>query len=290
MSEKVVKYLMPAHTVDMGGFPVKQPLPTQQVAQVDSFLLLHHAKVKPLRDRPAKTQGVGPHPHRGFSPVTFVVQGAVHHRDSHYNNQVAEAGEVQWMHAGAGVVHSERPTEALVEAHSYQEIIQLWINTPAAKKMNPPQYLHIGQDRMVEFKSNDRSVLTRLVAGEYGEQTVNNEIVQSPLFILWMHGLQSGKEQVVIPKSYNGVIYVIKGQIRIEGYGIVDKEHLIVLEDEMTSVNVHFNPDAQCLVLSGAPLNEKVVQHGPFVMNSETEILEAMRDYQMGKMGVLIED
>ena len=123
MENRKVKHILPAEKIDMGGFPVKQALPTQQVQQVDPFLLLHHARVKPIYDRPAKTQGVGPHPHRGFSPVTFVIEGEVHHQDSRGNNQVAKAGEVQWIHTGAGIIHSERPTENLIENKGVQELI-----------------------------------------------------------------------------------------------------------------------------------------------------------------------
>ena len=104
-----VRFLIPAYDIDMGGIPLKQALPTNKVEQVDPFLLLHHAEYTYTSDAPALHQGIGPHPHRGFSPVTFVVEGEVHHRDSWSNNQVARKGEVQWMHAGAGIIHSERP-------------------------------------------------------------------------------------------------------------------------------------------------------------------------------------
>ena len=113
---KSVKAVLPATEIDMGGFPVKQALPKQQFAQLDPFLLVHHGHGKYSNRRPAKQQGIGPHPHRGFSPVTFVIEGAVHHRDSRGNSQVAKQGEVQWMNAGAGIIHSERPSEEIADA------------------------------------------------------------------------------------------------------------------------------------------------------------------------------
>ena len=131
---KKATYLLPADEVDMGGIPVKQPLPTNKVDQVDPFLLLDHLRIKYYNDRTAKIQGIGPHPHRGFFPVTFIIEGELHHRDSRGNNQIAKEGEVQWMHAGAGIIHSERPSEALAARNGTQEIIQLWINSPADKK------------------------------------------------------------------------------------------------------------------------------------------------------------
>jgi len=113
---KSVKYLLPASTINMGGIRVKQALPTQKVQQLDPCLLLHHAKAKYSSRSSAKQQGVGPHPHRGFAPVTFVIEGEVQHRDSWGNNQIAKKGEVQWMYSGAGIVHSERPTQALADS------------------------------------------------------------------------------------------------------------------------------------------------------------------------------
>jgi len=176
--------LLPAVDIDMGGLPVKQALPTQKVQQVDPYLLLHHAHVYPIKDAPAKHQGVGPHPHRGFSPVTFVVQGAVHHRDSFGHDQVAQKGEVQWMHAGAGIVHSERPTDEMIASGEPQEIIQLWINSPAAKKMTPPTYRHITEGEMTPWSPAD-GVDVKLVAGRY-EGRVSKTETQSPLLILWV--------------------------------------------------------------------------------------------------------
>ena len=152
---KSVKAILPATEIDMGGFPLKQALPKQQFDQIDPFLLVHHGRAKYSNRRPAKQQGIGPHPHRGFSPVTFVIEGAVHHRDSRGNSQVAKQGEVQWMNAGAGIVHSERPSEDVANSHGRQEIVQLWINTPASKKMQPPAYYHLSEELMSKMESED---------------------------------------------------------------------------------------------------------------------------------------
>ncbi len=273
----------------MDGFPVKQAIPTQKVDQVDPFLLIHHGRVKPLRGRPAKAQGVGPHPHRGFSPVTFVVEGEVHHRDSRGNNQIAKNGEVQWMHAGMGIMHSERPSAELVEKHGPQEIVQLWINSPAKNKMDQPSYSYLGTDSSVISRSQDGLIERNLISGEHEGKTGPIPGI-SPLLIIWAKARAEGKDEFQIPKGYNSSIYLIKGKIRIEGYGLVEKENYVVFEEEGDSVKLEVMEDSEFLLLSGEPLNEKVVKQGPFVMNSETEILEAMRDYQMGKMGILIED
>ena len=139
---------LPAYEVMMGDHPLKQPLPTQSVDQIDPFLLIHHH----ANHMPAGTDrwnaGVGPHPHRGFSPVTFMWSGGVHHRDSRGNNSVVDDGGVQWMDAGLGIIHSERPPAKLAEEGGMQEIIQIWINTPSARKMDEPNYIPLQKDEM----------------------------------------------------------------------------------------------------------------------------------------------
>ena len=181
---KKVTHLLPAIEIDMGGFPVKQPMPTQKVNRVDPFLLLHHARTKYYNDRPARIQGIGPHPHRGFSPVTFVIKGEIHHRDSRGNDQIAKEGEVQWMHAGMGIIHSERPSEELAERNGIQEIIQLWINSPADKKMKEPYYKYLSEDEIPIITSEDKKINNKLIAGEY-EGAKSTIPAESELLILW---------------------------------------------------------------------------------------------------------
>lgn len=284
-----VKYILPAEKIDMGGFPVKQALPTQRVDQVDPYLLLHHARVKYSSDRDPMHQGVGPHPHRGFSPVTFIVEGELHHRDSRGHSQVAKAGEVQWMHAGMGIVHSERPTLAMTQSDGWQEFIQLWINTPAKHKMKVPTYQHLSESSMPSIKSTDGSIATKVVAGKYESITGTAE-TQGELLILWSTAAANGNVQIDLPKGHNTMLYLIKGDVKIDGHGNVDTESLVILETDTSAISIVAQAGAQWLILSGVPLNEKVTQYGPYVMNTQTEILEAMRDYQMGKMGILIEE
>lgn len=289
MLMKKVKYVLPAERIDMDGFPVKQALPTQKVQQLDPFLLLHHATVKFNKNRPAKHQGVGPHPHRGFSPVTFIIEGEVRHRDSWGNNQVAKAGEVQWMHAGAGIVHSERPSEEMVQASGKQEIVQLWINSPSAVKMQPPEYTYLALDVMPVIISEDKKIETKIIAGIYQDKK-GKVIPKSDLLVLWGKGSEGGTENYSIPLDYNCMLYLIKGSLTLKGFGLIEAEQLIVFGISGSAIEVSLKQDSQYLILAGKPLDEKVTQHGPYVMNTQTEVLEAMRDYKMGKMGILIED
>ena len=286
---KQVKYLLPSIPIDMGGFPVKQALPTQKVQQWDPFLLLHHAKVKYSKNRLAKHQGIGPHPHRGFSPVTFIVEGEVHHRDSWGNNQIAKQGEVQWMHAGAGIVHSERPSEDLIAQKGSQEIIQLWINSPAHKKMQPPSYSYVSGEAMTRFSSTDQKITNKLIAGNYGERS-GKVVPQSELMVIWGEGKQSGTQKLTIPKGFSSMLYLIKGEMTLKGYGLIEGENLALFEHSGDSIEMTFKQDGQFILLCGKPIDEEVTQSGPYVMNTQTEILEAIRDYQMGKFGILIEE
>src|SRR4051812_16395727 len=140
MKHRTVRSVVYANTFDMGGMPVRQAFPSHKADQIDPFLLLHHADIKVPKHVPTNKAGVGPHPHRGFSPVTFIFKGGVHHHDSRGNNNIVYKGGTQWMNAGMGVIHSERPPADIHELGSEQEIIQLWVNTPAAHKMDQPQY------------------------------------------------------------------------------------------------------------------------------------------------------
>ncbi|MBT8301090.1 MAG: pirin family protein [Maribacter sp.] len=286
---KKVRTLIPAFDIDMGGIPLKQALPTNKVQQVDPFLLLHHGTLKYRKDGKALHQGVGAHPHRGFTPVTFIIEGEIHHRDSRGNNQIAKKGEVQWMHAGSGIVHSERPSQDLMDRNGSNEMIQLWVNSPAHKKMLEPSYQYVPADDIPQIYSENKNIHTKIIVGDYA--SLKGKIVpESELLVLWSEANGPGSQSFSIPKGFNTMIYTIKGNLKVSGFGLVEKENLVIFEEEGEQIEVSTDGKAQFLVLSGKPLEEKVVQHGPFVMNSETEILEAMRDYQMGKMGILIEE
>ena len=286
---KKVRTLIPAFDIDMGGIPLKQALPTNNVQQVDPFLLLHHGEIKYRKHAKAVHQGVGAHPHRGFTPVTFIIEGEIHHRDSRGNNQIAKKGEVQWMHAGSGIVHSERPSQDLIDRNGTNEIIQLWVNSPAEKKMQEPSYQYVPEEEIPVFLSEDKRIRSKVIAGHYGSLKGKIE-VESELLMLWNDAIGNGSQSFLIPKGFNTIIYTIKGQLRVKDYGLVEKEGLVIFEDDGDQVTISADQGTSFLLLSGLPLNEKMVQHGPFVMNSQTEILEAMRDYQMGKMGILIEE
>jgi len=273
----------------MGGMPIRQPFPTNNVEQIDPFLLLHHADIKAPKNIDPDDAGVGPHPHRGFSPVTFIFKGGVHHRDSRGNDSVIYAGGAQWMNAGMGVIHSERPPHDIHERGGRQEIIQLWINTPAAHKMDQPQYFPLSAQEAPEVQSEDGKVITRIFSGEVlgkkGPIPSHTEVNAATIELK-----KGGKVSIPLPANHNVVLYLLDGKLNVEGYGLAEGLHAVLFKQDGEGVAIEALEDTRVLLLSGKPLNEAMVHHGPFVMNTQTQILEAMRDYQMGKMGVLIEE
>jgi quercetin 2,3-dioxygenase len=288
MKSRSVSRLLYAHQMDMGGMPIRQPLPTQNVEQIDPFLLLHHANIKAPTHVEPDHAGVGPHPHRGFSPVTFIFQGGVHHRDSRGNDSVIYAGGAQWMNAGMGIIHSERPPHDIHEIGGRQEIIQLWINTPAKNKMDQPAYFPLSAEEAPKITSHDGLVTGKVFSGEVLNvkgPIPSQAVVNAATFELKKEGTVS----IPIPPSHNAFIYLLDGQLKVDGFGLVDALHIVHFKNDGEGIRFTATEDTRILFLTGEPLNEEVVSYGPFVMNNQTQIMEAMRDYQMGKMGVLIE-
>ena len=276
---------LPAFEVMMGDHPLKQPLPTQSVDQIDPFLLIHHH----ANHMPAGTDrwnaGVGPHPHRGFSPVTFMWSGGVHHRDSRGNNSVVDDGGVQWMDAGLGITHSERPPAKLAEEGGMQEIIQIWINTPSARKMDEPNYIPLQKDEMPKVPGHPD---LRITSGKPVMNAAEGPL-KSSYPITAAHGaMEAGVEATFeVQPGENGLFYLLDGSGRLEGYGLVEAHMLYQLD----AGAYMFTPSEKTKVffIAAEPINEKVESYGPFVMTNQTEIMEAMRDYQQGKMGFLVE-
>lgn len=284
-----VKYTLFAHPYDMGGFPIRQPFPTNNIEKIGPFILLHHAYVKVPTNIPPKQAGVGPHPHRGFAPVTFIFEGAVHHRDSRGNNSIVEKGGVQWMNAGMGVIHSERPPENIHEIGGVQEIIQLWVNTPAKNKMDEPVYIPLTKEEIPTIKSDDNLSIINVVAGTVNG--VQGKIIGlSPLSAATIEMKESGNLKLSVPTNHESLIYILSGKVKIAGYGDAEHHHAVVFNLDGDHISIEAKEDTRILFLTGETIPEKMVAQGPFVMNSESEIMMAYRDYQMGKMGVLIEE
>lgn len=289
MKNRSVNRLLYADMVDMGGMPVRQPFPTQQVEQIDPFLLLHHHKTVVPEGAVPRHEGVGPHPHRGFSPVTFVYKGGVHHRDSRGNSSVVYEGGTQWMNAGMGIVHSERPPADIQERGGEQEIIQLWVNLPKAHKMNQPEYIPLQAEDTPVLELEGGSTKVKVVAGTF--EDVEGPIkAPTAVLALRIEMKPDASYAFPIPEQYNAFLYLLDGRVKLEGYGEVEGHHLVLLNRDGEGCTITAKEHTRILLLAGMPLNEPVASHGPFVMNNQTEILQAMRDYQQGKMGILVEE
>lgn len=274
---------------DMGGFPVRQPLPSAGIDQLDPFLLLHHADVKVPEHTAVDHAGVGPHPHRGFSPVTFIFKGGVHHRDSRGNDSVIYEGGTQWMNAGMGIIHSERPPADIFQRGGKQEIIQLWVNSPAKNKMDQPVYFPLSKEETPVLYSADALTSIRVISGELNG--VKGGIpTLSPVNTFTADMKTGGTYLISIPESHNAFIYLLQGKLNINGNNTVEGKYAVIFNNDGAGFELEALEDTRFLIGSGEPLHEPVAAHGPFVMNNETQILEAFRDYRMGKMGVLIEE
>ena len=283
-----IRSIHKSQKVNMGGIILDQPLPVGNLESVDPFLLIHHwSEVLPGDQRQSEV-GVGPHPHRGFSPVSVIYEGAIHHRDSFGNDSVVSAGGTQWMVSGKGVTHSERPSVELAKKGGPFEFIQFWVNLPAAHKMDIPEYFALQREDTPRFEQDGINV--SIIAGSFkgieaGIQTAHEVAVFSI-------EMQKGTElSFDIPLDENGVMYQLDGGISVQNKNTSYAKTLYEFgAGSSETVTINCSDTARILVLHGKPLNEKVAQYGPFVMNNQTEVMQAIRDAQMGKMGVLIED
>ena len=282
-----IKQLVPAQKVNMGGHYLDQPLPTQQLDYIDPFLLIHHWENKLPGNQKPNEVGVGPHPHRGFSPVTFVFKGKVEHRDSRDNFAQVTDGGTQWMFAGRGITHSERMGKDLAENGGDVEFIQFWVNAPAEHKMDEPFYQPISKEETPTL--TEEGIEIGVVAGDYqGVKGIAPTF--TPQILLRGHINKGKNHSFTIPKSYNTLIYLLDGAGKINDNQAIVKRDMIVFNNDSDTFNFEAEENTRFIVLSGEPLNEQVASHGPFVMNTESEIMKAFRDAQMGKMGILVEE
>lgn len=269
-----------APEVSMGNIKLRQAFPTSITGQIGPFILLHHfnENIEPGDDR----FYVAPHPHRGFSPVTFIYDGAVEHNDSLGNQEVIHANEVQWISAGRGLIHSEKIDREFANKGGKYQGIQLWINTPAKNKMDPPYYLPVRSHQITMI--NKPGMEFRLISGTYKGQKgpVRSE------YLTAMVNLSKGfKGHFEFIEKNHSAIYILEGKIRLNETELVESNQLVELVSANHSLYTECLVDAKLLLISGEAINEPMVTHGPFVMNHQTEILQAMKDYQDGKMGFL---
>lgn len=285
MGNRAIERIVHADGFRMGDMHVKQPLPTRGLNKVGPFILLHHAGPKEVKAGSKKFR-IEPHPHRGFEPVTFIFDGLIEHYDSEGNHGLLDSGDVQWTTAGSGIVHSEGPPEAFFKEGGTVEIIQLWVNLPKAHKMTAPKYQDIKNESIPVISESDGNIKINLVAGEYKNQKGPGQSF-TPMTMMTVYGKENASTSFSFPANWSTMLYVLDGELIVNGDKTVKKEHMVVFDGTGESFDVLISEDAKFLVLSGEPINEPLVSHGPFVMNSFEEINQAIDDYEAGKMGVL---
>jgi len=273
----------------MGGHILDQPLPFGDLEQIDPFLLIHHWKDTMPGGQNQRDVGVGPHPHRGFSPVTFIYKGAVHHRDSRGNDDIVHEGGIQWMNAGMGITHSERPSAQLAEEGGEMEFIQLWINSPASQKLIQPQYQALQKEDIPTIESDSKDASLQVIAGDF-QNTSGPIKATSELMILNISMKAGASVEIPVPDDFNAVLYQLDGRVKLCDQETTHVKNMTWFENDGTTVKLDCERDSRALFLAGKPINEPLATYGPFVMNNQTEIMEALRDSKQGKMGILIEE
>ena len=285
---RVARVVQSLSTIEGGGFPVRRPFPIQGFSHFDPFLLIDH--LGPVQWPPGAPLGAPDHPHRGFETVTYVLAGENEHRDSFGNADVLRPGDVQWMTAGGGVIHSEMPTERFHREGGNQEGFQIWVNLPAVDKMMTPRYQTLRASDIPQAASADGRVLVRVIAGESLGKTAR---IDTRVPIQMLHfTIQPGGELVQsVPAEQNGLLYVFKGKATLGSDQRNVSEGQAALLESGDSVNIGVSAvesgPADVLLLSGKPLHEPVARYGPFVMNTREEIEQAFRDYQSGRFGLI---
>ncbi|GEQ86209.1 hypothetical protein ULMS_17170 [Patiriisocius marinistellae] len=287
MKYNSIKKIGRSDFVNMGSIKLRQPIPTQDIELLDPFVLLHHYGPYPISEL-NNPFDLGPHPHRGFEPVTFLIQGEQLHRDSLGNESVVKAGDVQWTTAGRGIIHAEGPTKDFIKKGGDLEGIQLWLNLPAKKKMIPANYQHVTNDDFLIVSSEDEKVTTQIIAGEL-DGTNGRIATQTPVNAYMIHAKKGGVFNLKISESHQSLLYLLKGKVTIndEINLSLNEDQLVWFEQDGEGCSIKAGKDSILLFLSGEPINEKIQSWGPYVMNNQTEIMEALRDYQQGKMGFL---
>jgi redox-sensitive bicupin YhaK (pirin superfamily) len=283
-----VASVITAHqTLEGGGFPVRRPFPTADRLDVDPFLLLDH--LGPVDWGPGEGIGAPDHPHRGFETVTYLLSGEMEHKDSRGHAGKLRPGDVQWMTAGAGVVHSELPSSRFMKEGGTMHGFQIWVNLPARDKMIAPRYQEVPSGEIPEAQTEDGLVKVRVIAGE---SLGVSAVIDTHTPINYLHFTIKPGGSVVQPVSSdeNALVYVIQGEATIGEKGIRVREGQMGVLDAGDSVSLAVAKTGEVtdlLLLSGRPINEELARYGPFVMNTQEEIHQAINDYREGRMGTI---
>ena len=276
-------------TLEGGGFLVRRPFPKASFSEFDPFLLLD--EMGPMELGPGEAKGAPDHPHRGFETVTYLLSGVMEHKDSRGHAGLLKPGDVQWMTAGAGVIHSEMPAPEFERSGGRMHGFQLWVNLPKGDKMMKPRYQEISSAKIPRATSADGLVTVSVIAGEaMGEKAVIE--TRTPIIYLHYKIEPGGVAIQQVPDAYNAFAYIVDGEglFGAENDRAEDGQMVLFAQDG-DEVRIENPSDAKAtleiLLIAGVPLNEPISRYGPFVMNTPAEIHQAIEDYRLGRMGAI---
>ncbi|MCL6260698.1 pirin family protein [Aquiflexum sp. TKW24L] len=277
-----IKEIHPAAYHPIADLITYNPLPSPKLRQIDPFIFLNHHG---FQTYPKNNRGLpfGPHPHRGMETVTFILEGDIMHLDSGGHESVIEAGGIQWMTAGSGLIHSEVSSSKFKKEGGDLEILQLWINLPAKLKMTKPRYIGLQKNEINHFDLEGGKVQIQMIAGEWDGNVGSFETL-SPIFLSTITMSKEAKFTKDIPVDENIFFYIVRGEVKVLGETIPFR-NLVEFTGDGGNMTVEATEDAILILGHAKPFNEPMVAQGPFVMNTQKEIAEAYNDYQEGKFG-----
>ncbi len=289
MATKKVEIVVPprpAHFVG-DGFRVHNFIPSVnglEMKRMDPFIMLDYNS-KFNFGPTSIPKGVGVHPHRGFETVTIAYQGKIEHHDSAGGGGIIGQGDVQWMTAASGVLHKEFHETGWAKEGGIFQMVQLWVNLPAQYKMSAPQYQAVANSKIEKIDLGENGFI-ELIAGNYQDRK-GPATTFSEVHLMNAKLNSGGKAEFNFPATFNTAAIVIEGSITVNGSEKVPTDHFVMFENEGEQFTIEASEQSIVLILSGEPLNEPIVPHGPFVMNTKEEIHQAFDDYNNGKFGFL---
>lgn len=273
------------------GFRVHNFIPSGYgltMQRMDPFIMLDYGAKFYFPPSPSKAKGVGVHPHRGFETVTVAYKGSVAHHDSSGGGGVIDEGDVQWMTAASGVLHKEYHSEAFSNSGGDFQMVQLWVNLPAKDKMSTPKYQAISNQQIPKISVPQNGGLVEVIAGSY-EGNNGAASTFSPVHMLNAKLNEGGEASFNFPAHFNTGLLVIEGSVIINGTEDVPLDNFALFSNNGESFTIKATEKSIVLILSGEPIKEPIAAHGPFVMNTRQEIMQAFEDYENGKFGELVD-
>ncbi len=281
-------YAPPAPHMVGDGFRVHNFIPSfpaLSMQRMDPFIMLDYGSKFIFPPSPAP-KGVGVHPHRGFETVTIAYKGQVAHHDSFGNSGIINEGDVQWMTAASGLLHKEYHAASFAKTGGAFQMVQLWVNLPAKDKMSAPKYQAITNDQMAKVILEDGKSYVEVIAGNYkGQQGPANTFTEVHLQNAYLS--KGIKANFDFPSTQNTFLIVIEGAIKVNEKDMVPVDHFVEMDKKGNSFTIEAIEDAVVLVASGQPIGEPIAAHGPFVMNTREELVQAFNDFNDGKFGTL---